>query len=57
MTRTEILQFEIYVMDLAEKCKTKEDFEWLAEQLHESIETAIQDSCEDLGIDDYEPSY
>lgn len=57
MTRSETIQFEIYIMDIAERCKTKKDFERLAEQLHDSVEIAIQDSCHDLGIDDYEPSY
>ena len=57
MTRTEIFQFELYVMDLAEKCKTAEDYEELAQQLHESVETAIQDMCMDNGIEDYDPSY
>ena len=57
MTRNEQLEFEIYVMDLAEKCKTKEDYERLAGELHESVENAIQDSCMDNGIDDYDPCY
>ena len=57
MTRAEILSFEIYVMDLAEKCKSAKDYETLARQLHDSVETAIQDMCLDYGIDDYEPSY
>lgn len=57
MSRTEILQFELYVMDLAEKCNTTDDYEELAEQLHESVETAIQEMCMDNGIDDYSPSY
>lgn len=51
--------FELLVMDLAEEegCKTAKDYEGFAEELHESIETAIQDMCMDYGIDDYEPSY
>ena len=57
MTRNEQLEFEIYVMDLAEKCKTKEDYERLAGELHESVENAIQDLCMDNGIDDYDPCY
>ena len=57
MTRNEQLNFEIYVMDLAENCKTKEDYERLAEELHESVENAIQDLCMDNGIDDYDPCY
>ena len=57
MTRTEVLNFELYVMDLAEKCKTAEEYEELAETLHESVETAIQDMCMDNGIEDYDPSY
>ena len=57
MSRIETLEFEIYVMSLAEKCKTAEDYEKLAQQLHESVETAIQDMCMDYGVKDYEPSY
>lgn len=57
MTRNDCLNFEIYVMDLAGECKTAEDFERLAQQLHESIEVALEDMCMDMGIDDYDPSY
>lgn len=51
--------FELLVMDLAEGegCKTAKDYEEFAEELHESVENAIQDMCMDYGIDDYEPSY
>ena len=44
MTRTDILNFEILVMVIAEaeKCKTAEDYEKLAQQLHESVETATR---------------
>lgn len=54
-----MLQFELYVMDLValEKCVTAADYERIAEQLHESVENAIQDMCMDEGIDDYSPSY
>lgn len=53
------MQFELYVMDLVEqaKCETASDYENIAEKLHESVETAIQDMCFDAGIDDYSPSY
>lgn len=57
LTRIQELNFELFVMDLAEGCKTKEDYEKLSEELHESIEYAIQDLCMDDGIEDYEPSY
>lgn len=59
MTRNELLEFEIYIIDLCERegCKTVEDYEDLSQQLHESIEVAIQDACLDEGIDDYDPSY
>lgn len=55
----DMLQFELYVMDLAEqaKCVTAADYERIAEQLHESVENAIQDMCLDDGIDDYSPLY
>lgn len=55
----DMLQFELYVMDLAEqaKCVTAADYERIAEQLHESVENAIQDMCLDNGIDDYSPLY
>ena len=57
MTRSDQLSFEIYVMDLAENCKTAEDYMLLAESLHESVESAIMELCTDNGIEDYEPSY
>jgi len=59
MTRNQTMEFEPYVMDLAEsdKCKTASDFEKLAEELHELVENAIQDMCLDLEIDDYTPGY
>ncbi|MBR3320584.1 MAG: hypothetical protein IKG04_01370 [Exiguobacterium sp.] len=59
MDRDDVLHFELYVMDLVEraKCVTASDYERIAEQLHESVETAIQDMCIDNGIDDYSPSY
>lgn len=57
MTRSDQLNFEMYVMDLAEVCETAKDYERLAEQLHESVEKAIQEMCLDYGIEDYEPSY
>lgn len=59
MTRNQTTEFELYVMGLAESdgCKTASDFEKLAEELHESVENAIQDMCFDLGIDDYFPEY
>lgn len=55
----DMLHFELYVMDLAEqaKCVTAVDYERIAEQLHESVENAIQDMCLDNGIDDYSPLY
>lgn len=49
--------FELYVMDLAENCKTAMDYESLAYELHESVENAIQDICMDSGIDDYSPCF
>lgn len=59
MTRDNVLNFELHVMDLVEqaKCVTAADYERIAEQLHESVENAIQDMCFDAGIDDYSPSY
>lgn len=57
MTRTEKLSFEVYVMDLSAKCKTKEDYERLSKELHESVENALLDMSMDNGINDYEPSY
>lgn len=59
MTRNQTMEFELYVMDIAEsdKCKTASDFEKLAEELHESVENAIQDMCLDFGVDDYSPAY
>lgn len=59
MSRNDWLQFELYVMDLVDqaKCVTAADYERIAEQLHDSVETAIQDMCFDAGIDDYSPSY
>lgn len=57
MTRDEQASFELYVMVLAENCKTGEDFRKLSEELHESIENAVQEMCWDLEIDDYDPPY
>lgn len=57
MTRNQIMEFELYVMDLAGECKTAEGYEKLAEKLHQSLELAIQDLCLDNGIEDYDPSY
>lgn len=57
MTREQQLNFELYVMDLAEDCKTATDFENLSNELHESIENALQDMCMDNHITDYSPSY
>lgn len=59
MTRAEILNFELMIMDLveAEKCTTASDYENIAELLHESVENAIQDMCMDEGIDDYDPQF
>lgn len=59
MTREDIVHFELYVMELVEKekCAAARDYERIAEELHESVENAIQDMCYDDGIDDYSPSY
>lgn len=57
MTQHQRIDFELYVMDLAEGCKTASDCESLAKELHESVENAILDICLDNGIEDYEPSY
>ncbi len=59
MTRNQQMNFELYVMDLAveEKCETAEDYESLAQDLHELVENAIQDMCMDNDIDDYSPSF
>lgn len=53
------LSIELLVMDLAEEagCKTAKDYEEFAEELHESVENAIQDMCMDYGVEDYMPSY
>lgn len=57
MNRNQTMEFELYVMDLAEKCKTADDYRELAIELHESVESAIMDLCMDNGIEDYEPAY
>ena len=59
MTKNQTMEFELYVMGLAEseECKTASDFEKLAEWLHESVENAIQDMCLDFGVNDYSPAY
>lgn len=57
MTRNEQMDFELYVMDLAESCETKEDYERLADNLHQSVENAIMEMCLDNGVEDYDPSY
>lgn len=59
MTYTDLVSFEIHVMDLcdAEGCKTAEEYEKLSELLHEHLELAIQDMCTANGIEDYDPLY
>lgn len=57
MNRNQTIDFELYVMDLAEECKTADDYRELAEELHEAVESAIMDMCMDNGIEDYEPAY
>ena len=62
LTYKDGLNFDIYVMDLCEGINPKScnDLEELSEDLHERIETAIQDyilDSDSLNIDDYEPSY
>ena len=57
LNRSEQMKFELNVMELAESCKSRSDYEYLADQLHQSVENAIMDMCLDNGIDDYEPSY
>ena len=59
MNHNRKISFELLVMDMAEEegCKTAKDFGEFAEELHESVENAIQDMCMDYGIEDYEPSY
>lgn len=57
MNRNQMMEFELYVTDLAENCKTADDYRELAEELHEAVESAIQDLCMDNGIEDYEPAY
>ena len=57
--------FEIYILDLMEayedKLKTAEDLEHFSEELHQSIEMAIQDALydgfNDINPDDYNPCY
>lgn len=60
MGRRELLEFEIYVMELCEKLKlnTARQLEELSCQLHQSIETAIADYIDDAEIKcKYEPQY
>ena len=53
------LNFELYIMDIVieEKCKTAEDYENIAKEIHEHVENAIIDLCMDNDIEDYSPSY
>lgn len=53
------LRFELFIMDLVvtEKCETAEDYENIAQKIHEHVENAIQDLCMDDDIEDYSPSY
>lgn len=57
LNRTEQMEFELHVMELAESCDSRTDYEYLADQLHQSVENAIMEMCLDNGIDDYIPSY
>lgn len=60
MQRNEWLRFEIMIMDIAEELKIK-DADSLYEfstNLHEHIETALQDYADDMGFgEDYEPQF
>lgn len=51
------VDFELYVMELAKECETADDYRDMSDNLHEHVETAIQELCHDNGIDDYDPCY
>lgn len=60
MGAKDYLDFEIYVMELCEKLKPKTtwELERLSDNLHQSIEVAINDYIEDAEIEcEYEPQY
>lgn len=60
MTYTEWLNFEVMVMDIAEreKINNAKDLEEFADELHTHIEVALRDYADDNGFrDDYDPSY
>ena len=60
MMYSEWLNFEIFVMDIAEREKidNAKDLQELADELHTHIEVALQDHANDFGFgDDYYPSY
>ena len=56
---TQLLQFELACMDLAEALEVKnaDDLERLSATLHEHLETAMGDYAMDGEIEDYEPQY
>ena len=54
------LNFELVVMDMIEENKIPLDNDELgrfAETLHQAIEVAIEDYCQDNNYDGYEPCY
>ena len=62
LTPRQGIEFDIYVMDLCESINPlrESDLEDLSQELHEKIETAIQDyiyDSENLNIDNYNASY
>lgn len=58
MDRNEQLRFELVVLDLLEDYSivNVEKLEKIASQLHECVENAIFDYCEDNNIEGYTPS-
>lgn len=60
INRNDWMKFELYIMDFLTELdiNSGSDLSDIAEQLHEHMETAIQDYANDEDIyDDYEPTY
>ena len=59
ISRTSLIDFELWAMTFAEACevKSKEDLEELSAKLHEHLETAMVEYAWDEGIVDYDPQY
>lgn len=57
--KIDFLDFEIFVMDMVadRDIKDQDQLRDFSDQLHQSLELAIEDYALDMGMDNYEPVY